>query len=64
MYLPHGRYTISAAHACFLEEEVGSLSPGKFADFVVLSTESWDEFMAEGSASVKATYVGGIQVYP
>jgi len=57
-------YTISAAHACFLEEEVGSLSPGKFADFVVLSTESWDEFMAEGSASVIATYVGGRQVYP
>ncbi|KAH7860098.1 hypothetical protein Vadar_009293 [Vaccinium darrowii] len=57
-------YTISAAHACFLEEEVGSLSPGKFADFVVLSTESWNEFMAEGSASVNATYVGGRQVYP
>ncbi|KAI8571586.1 hypothetical protein RHMOL_Rhmol01G0131500 [Rhododendron molle] len=57
-------YTISAARACFLDEEVGSLSPGKFADFVVLSTESWDELMAEGSASVKASYVGGVQAYP
>ncbi|XP_058196390.1 protein LONG AFTER FAR-RED 3 isoform X3 [Rhododendron vialii] len=57
-------YTISAARACFLDEEVGSLSPGKFADFVVLSTESWDELMAEGSAYVKATYVGGVQAYP
>ncbi|XP_057496079.1 protein LONG AFTER FAR-RED 3 isoform X2 [Actinidia eriantha] len=57
-------YTISAARACFLDEDVGSLSPGKFADFVVLSTDSWDDFVAEGSSSVEATYVGGIQAYP
>lgn len=43
---------------------MGSLAPGKFADFVVLSTESWDELMAEGSASVEASYVGGVQAYP
>ncbi|XAR63532.1 hypothetical protein NMG60_11023496 [Bertholletia excelsa] len=57
-------YTISAARACFLDEEVGSLSPGKFADFVVLSTDSWDTFVEEGSASVWATYVGGMRAYP
>ncbi|XP_028089684.1 protein LONG AFTER FAR-RED 3 isoform X1 [Camellia sinensis] len=57
-------YTISAARACFLDEDVGSLSPGKFADFVVLSTDSWDDFVAKGSASVKATYVGGVRAYP
>ncbi|GFY90512.1 amidohydrolase family [Actinidia rufa] len=57
-------YTISAARACFLDEDVGSLSPGKFADFVVLSTDSWDDFVTEGSSSVEATYVGGIQAYP
>lgn len=57
-------HTISAAYACFLENDVGSLSPGKLADFVVLSTSSWDEFETEGSASVEATYVAGAQAYP
>ncbi|KAL6989749.1 Protein LONG AFTER FAR-RED 3 [Sarracenia purpurea var. burkii] len=57
-------YTTSAARGCFLDKDVGSLSPGKFADFVVLSTDSWDDFAAEGSASVKATYVGGKRAYP
>ncbi|XP_021297225.1 uncharacterized protein LOC110426338 isoform X1 [Herrania umbratica] len=57
-------HTISAAQACFLENEIGSLSTGKLADFVILSTDSWDEFATEGSASVEATYVGGMQVYP
>ncbi|KAK6933977.1 Amidohydrolase 3 [Dillenia turbinata] len=57
-------FTISAARACFLDEYLGSLSPGKLADFVILSTDSWDDFAAEGSASVEATYVGGIRAYP
>ncbi|KAI3448791.1 hypothetical protein Pfo_005456 [Paulownia fortunei] len=56
-------YTISAARACFLDEDVGSLSPGTMADFVVLSVDSWDKFAAGGSASVEATYVGGLQAY-
>lgn len=58
-----GRYTISAARACFLDEDVGSLSVGKMADFVVLSVDSWDNFAVEGSASIEATYVGGLQAY-
>ncbi|CAH9058318.1 unnamed protein product [Cuscuta europaea] len=63
-------YTISAARACFLERDIGSLSPGKLADFVVLSAESWDSFFAisdgggSTTTSVQATYVGGIQAYP
>ncbi|XP_062093168.1 protein LONG AFTER FAR-RED 3 isoform X2 [Humulus lupulus] len=57
-------HTISAARACFLDKDIGSISPGKLADFVVLSTDSWDEFASVGSASVEATYVAGIQVYP
>lgn len=58
------RYTIGAARACFLEGDVGSLSTGKMADFVVLSPHSWDEFAAQGSASVVATYVGGVRAFP
>ncbi|GMY22717.1 protein LONG AFTER FAR-RED 3-like isoform X1 [Fagus crenata] len=57
-------HTISAARACFLDNDLGSLSPGKLADFVVLSTDSWNDFAAEGSASVEATYVAGVRAYP
>lgn len=57
-------YTSSAAYACFLDKDIGSLSPGKLADFVVLSTDSWESFSAGGSTSVQATYVGGIQAFP
>ncbi|KAL9233820.1 hypothetical protein vseg_008767 [Gypsophila vaccaria] len=56
-------HTISAAQSCFLDEKIGSLSPGKFADFVVLSTNSWESFEAEAFASVEATYVGGVKAY-
>ncbi|XP_058079669.1 protein LONG AFTER FAR-RED 3 [Magnolia sinica] len=56
-------HTISAAYASFLDGELGSLSVGKLADFVVLSVDSWEE-LAEVPASVLATYVGGVQAYP
>ncbi|KAJ0046597.1 hypothetical protein Pint_05263 [Pistacia integerrima] len=59
-----GRHTSSAARGCFLENYLGSLSPGKLADFVILSTSSWEDFAAEGTASVEATYVSGMQAYP
>ncbi|KAI4323549.1 hypothetical protein L6164_023146 [Bauhinia variegata] len=57
-------YTISAARASFLDDDLGSLSPGKLADFVILSAESWEEFAEEASASVEATYISGKQAYP
>ncbi|GKU91346.1 hypothetical protein SLEP1_g5231 [Rubroshorea leprosula] len=56
-------HTISAARACFLDNNLGSLTPGKLADFVVLSTDSWEDFATEGSASVEATYLSGVQAY-
>ncbi|KNA12300.1 hypothetical protein SOVF_127140 isoform B [Spinacia oleracea] len=57
-------HTILAARACFLDKEIGSLSPGKLADFVVLSTNSWEKFIAEAFASIEATYIGGVKAYP
>lgn len=57
-------YTMSAAFSSFMENEIGSLSPGKWADFVVLSTNLWNATAQEGFPSVLATYIGGVQAYP
>ncbi|XP_010557861.1 PREDICTED: uncharacterized protein LOC104826726 [Tarenaya hassleriana] len=57
-------HTMGAARAAFLDRYLGSLSPGKLADFVILSTDSWEEFSKEGSASVVATFVAGKKAYP
>jgi len=57
-------YTISAAFSNFMENDIGSLSPGKWADFVVLSTNLWNATILEDLPSVLATYVGGVQAYP
>ncbi|CAO2167744.1 unnamed protein product [Urochloa humidicola] len=57
-------HTISAAYACFLDDAVGSLSEGKFADFVVLPSTSWDDFAGDLPAHVLATYVSGKPAYP
>ncbi|BBN01396.1 hypothetical protein MPTK1_2g07090 [Marchantia polymorpha subsp. ruderalis] len=55
-------YTVNAAHAAFMDEDVGSLAVGKLADFVVLS-ENLLMSTAETMPKVMATYVGGVQVY-
>lgn len=57
-------HTISAAYACFLDSVVGSLSEGKYADFVVLPSTSWNEFSNDIPGHVLATYVSGKQAYP
>ncbi|CAI9090052.1 OLC1v1024737C1 [Oldenlandia corymbosa var. corymbosa] len=57
-------HTIWAAYSCFLDKDIGSLSPGKLADFVVVTADSWEDFTTEGSVSVEATYVGGNRAFP
>jgi predicted amidohydrolase YtcJ len=56
--------TIWPAYAAFQEKELGSLSPGKYADFVVLDrdimTVPANEIL---STQVLSTYIGGKSVY-
>jgi predicted amidohydrolase YtcJ len=57
-------FTLDAAYAGFAEKEVGSLEPGKRADFVVLAEDP----LAVASErlrtlTVRATYVDGKAVY-
>jgi predicted amidohydrolase YtcJ len=54
-------YTFGSAYAAFAEEESGDLSPGKWADLVVLSGDPrkvpWEKIQVE------ATFVGGEPVF-
>jgi predicted amidohydrolase YtcJ len=57
-------YTMGSAYAEFQEKQKGSITPGKLADFVVLS----DDIFKIPSAAIKnvkveATYLGGRLVY-
>ncbi len=57
-------FTLDAAHAGFAEDEVGSLEPGKRADFVVLAEDPLAIDPARLRAlTVQATYVDGRVVY-
>lgn len=57
-------FTLDAAYAGFMEDEVGSLTPGKRADFVVLSrdimTVPTDQIL---DAEVVATFLDGAAIY-
>jgi predicted amidohydrolase YtcJ len=57
------RYTKGSAYASFWDDQIGSLLPTKFADFVVLSH---NPFLNQESASpsVLATYVAGVLAHP
>jgi len=51
--------TIDAARICRVAHRLGSLTPGKDADFVI-----WDGNPLEIRANVKATFINGRQVWP
>ena len=56
--------TIWPAYAAFQESEMGSLTPGKYADFVVLDRDIMR--IPEGDilgTQVMATYIAGKAVY-
>lgn len=55
-------YTWGSAYACFRDAQVGTLSPTKFADFVVLSDNLLTHHFST-TPSVLATYVAGERVY-
>jgi predicted amidohydrolase YtcJ len=57
-------FTLDAAYAGFMEDEVGSLEPGKRADFVILTRDIMTIPAAEIlGARVAATYLDGELVY-
>lgn len=57
-------FTIEAAYAGFMEDEVGSLEVGKWADFVILSKDIMTvPARAILDAHVVATYLGGELIY-
>ncbi len=56
--------TIWAAKASFLEDELGSIEPGKRADFIILDKDLMQSTPGNVLATkVIATYVGGVKVY-
>ena len=57
-------FTIEAAYAGFMEDEVGSLEVGKWADFVILSRDIMTvPARAILDSHVVATYLGGERIY-
>ena len=62
-----GAYTMGGAYACFAEEDRGSISPGKYADLVVLSNDLFGSVKPDPrrllETKVELTMVGGSVVY-
>ena len=55
-------YTYGSAYAAFRERDLGTIEPGKLADFAVLSADPTDESTLD-SATVLATVISGALVY-
>ena len=59
-----GLYTMGAAYSQYREAEIGSIEPGKLADFVVLSQDIFSvPIQAVHKTEVISTWVGGRLVY-
>ena len=57
-------YTINNAYLMFLEEQIGSLEPGKRADFVIVDTDLLTcPVDSIKETQVQQTYLGGRVVY-
>ncbi|MFW9914549.1 MAG: amidohydrolase [Candidatus Thorarchaeota archaeon] len=56
-------YTIEGAYCEFQEDEKGTLSEGKLADFVVLSGDPWENPEEIKEMAIEVTVVGGEIIY-
>ncbi len=57
-------FTIDAAYASFMEDRVGSLEPGKWADFILIDRDYFKVPESEiDDIQVKATYVAGVRLW-